>query len=83
MKEKTIKFNDSWCFAIVNGRLAEIYFKKKYGIYGHCYIKKREYNKTEQRMIDTDIKKCQFIFRKGYYFDKKRGTKTLSNPIKA
>ena len=26
-------------------------------------------------MIDSDIEKYQFVYRKGYYFDKKRGIK--------
>ena len=48
MKLKTKqKFNDGWCFAIVNGRLAEIHFDKKYGIYGHCYVKREKYSKRE------------------------------------
>jgi len=75
MDKKKVKFNDGWCFAIVNGRLAEIYFDKKYGIYGHCYVKKREYTKRERKMIDSDIKKYRFIYRKGYYINKKLGIK--------
>jgi len=59
----------SWCFAIVNGRLAEIFFdkKKKNGIWGHCYVKREKYSKAEQKMIDSDIKKCKFTYRKGNY----------------
>lgn len=75
MGKKKIRFNSGWCFAIVNGRLAEIYFDRKYGIYGHCYVKRKEYNKREQKMIDSDIKKCHFVYQKGYYIDKKRGIK--------
>jgi len=75
MKKATVKFNDGWCFAIVNGRLTEIYFKKKYGIYAHCYVKREEFNKREQRMIDSDVKRCQFIYAKGCYIDKMRGIK--------
>jgi hypothetical protein len=70
-KENDIKFNDGWCFAIVNGRLAEIHFKKDFGISGHCYIKRSEYStKREQKMIDADVKKCIFSYRKGFYYDK-------------
>ena len=77
MKLKTKqKFNDGWCFAIVNGRLAEIHFDKKYGIYGHCYVKREKYSKREQKMIDTDIKKCRFFYQKGYYIDKLTGVKS-------
>lgn len=75
MKKKSLKFNNGWCFAIVNGRLAEIYFDKKHGIYGHCYIKREEYDKREQKMIDSDIKKYKFVYRSGFYIDKKLGIK--------
>ncbi|MFA4890171.1 MAG: hypothetical protein WC587_00840 [Candidatus Paceibacterota bacterium] len=70
MKNNSVKFNDGWCFATVNGRLAEIYFDKKRGIFAHCYIDKKEYNKSEQKMIASDIKKYKFVYRNGYYFDK-------------
>lgn len=70
MKDQKVKFNSGWCFAIVNGCLAEIYFKEKYGIYAHGYIERKEFDKREQKMIDADIKKFQFSYRKGCYFDK-------------
>lgn len=41
-----------WCFAIINNKLAEIYFEKKKGkikIEGHCYVKKEEF-KTRAKM---------------------------------
>ncbi len=79
--EKKLKFNDGWCFAIINGRLAEISFHKKYGIYGHCYVRRGEYGKREQKMIDADIKKCRFIYRKGYYIDKLTGIKSKAPKI--
>lgn len=60
---------------IVNGRLAEIHFDKKYAI-AHCYVTREEYSKREQKMIDADIKKYRFIYRKGYYIDKLNGIKT-------
>lgn len=74
---KKVKYNDGWSFAKVNGRLAEIHFDKKYGVYAHCYVNRKEYNgKREQKMIDADIKKYQFIYRKGYYLDKLTGIKS-------
>lgn len=80
--KKEIKFNNGWCFAIINGRLAEIYFDEKAGPYAHCYIERKEYNKREQKMIDADIKKCQFSYRKGYYFDKLKKIKfKIKNPF--
>jgi len=61
----------SWCFAIVNNKLAEIYFEKKKGkpkIIGHCYIKKEDYKtKQEQKWIREDTAKYRFIYRKGKY----------------
>ena len=55
---------------MVNGRLAGIYFREKYGIYGHVYIKRGDYSKREHKMIDTDVKKFQFVYRNKSYFDK-------------
>lgn len=52
-----------------------IYFKKGVGIYGYCRVKREEYSKREQRMIDVDIKKYRFTYRKGYYFDQIKKTR--------
>lgn len=64
---------DGWCFAIVNNKLAEIFFEKKRGqthIYGHCYIKPEEYKtKREQMWIKADTSMYQFLFQKGKYKD--------------
>lgn len=62
----------SWCFAIVNNKLAEIYFdKKKSGqikIWGHCYVKKEDYkSKKEQKWIKEDTARCKFVYQKGKY----------------
>lgn len=70
-KEKTTKkYNDGWCFAIVNNRLAEIFFSSKEGIWAHAYVQKNEFSKKEQKMIDTDVKKYVFSYRKGVYREK-------------
>ena len=68
----------TWCFALVNGRLAEIYFNKtKKGIkfLGHCYVNKLEYEtKREQRWIEMDTVKHRFVYRNKEYkgaFDNK------------
>ena len=62
-----------WCFAIVNEKLAEIYFEKQRGktkILGHTYVKRGEYKtKKEQKYIDEDIAKFQFMYIKGTYKD--------------
>ena len=81
MGKKGTKFNSGWCFATMNGRLVEIYFNSKYGIYVHCYVERKEFNKRERKMIDSDIKKYQFAYRKGYYFDKLTGVKSKAPKI--
>jgi hypothetical protein len=82
-KKNNIKFNDGWCFAIVNSRLAEIHFKKGLGIWAHAFVKRSEYTtKREQKMIDTDIKKCVFSYQKGFYYDKIRKIKNKVPDIK-
>jgi hypothetical protein len=61
----------SWCFAILNGWLAEIYFKEtKRGnrIFAHCYVKESEYKtKHEQHMIKADTAKVKLVYRNGRY----------------
>ena len=69
----------SWCFAIINNRIAEIYFeknKKEVKFLGHCYVKESEYTLKEERdCIKKDIVKHRFTYRKGVY--KNRITKDL------
>ena len=61
----------SWCFGIVNNKLAEIYFekkKRKTRIIGHCYVKKEDYKtKQEQKWIAQDTKKVKVIYRDKKY----------------
>lgn len=43
-----------WSFAIINGKLAEIYFEKrkdKVKFLGHCYVKREEYDSQEEQKI--------------------------------
>lgn len=68
----------SWCFALINGRLAEIYFNKtKKGVkfLGHCYVEMSEYKtKREQKWIEMDTIKHRFVYRNKEYkgaFDNK------------
>lgn len=67
----------SWCFAIMNNRLAEIYFEKKKGkpeIIGHCYVEREEYEtKQEQKWIKGDTTKYRFVYKKGKYKRVKSG----------
>lgn len=61
----------SWCFGIVNNKLAEVYFEKskeRIKILGHCYIKEEEYKtKKEKRWITEDIKKVRLVYRNNKY----------------
>ncbi|OGJ43004.1 hypothetical protein A3B60_01050 [Candidatus Peregrinibacteria bacterium RIFCSPLOWO2_01_FULL_39_12] len=61
-----------WCFATINNRLAEIFFKKgktdSIKIFGHAYVNKSEYiSKKEQKWIAEDTRKLKFSYRKGNY----------------
>jgi len=64
-----------WSFAIVNNKLAEIFFDKdekgKAKIKGHCYVRRSEYKtKQEQKWIKEDTAKIKLNYRKGQYKDK-------------
>ena len=61
-----------WCFAIVNNKLAEIYFnEKKNGrikIWAHCFVANRDYKtKKEQQWIQEDTKRVRVTYRKKRY----------------
>ena len=75
VKRNNLKFKNGWVFALVNGRLAEIYSSSKFGIWAHSYIKRNEFSKEEQKIIDEDIKKYIFSYKKGLYYDKIRKLK--------
>lgn len=61
----------SWCFGLINNRLAEIYFEKnrnKIKLIGHCYVKKEDYKtKKEKQWIEEDTKKTRLVYRQGKY----------------
>ncbi len=64
-----------WCFAIINNKLAEIYFEKNNrGIkfLGHCFVKESEYRsmKEEKEWIKKDIARVQLAYREGNYRNK-------------
>ncbi len=73
----------SWCFATVNGKLAEIFFerqKEKLNILGHAYVKKSEYKtKKEKTWIENDARKFVLIYRNNAYEDLTNGDKYLSS----
>jgi len=61
-----------WCYALVNNRLAELFFESRKGkepkIRGYCLVKREEYKtKTEQRWIDWDTAKFRFSYRRGKF----------------
>lgn len=59
----------NWSFAIVNNRLAEIFFDEKTKkIFAHCYVDRKNYKtKQEQKTITEDIKKVRIMWRKKKY----------------
>jgi hypothetical protein len=63
-----------WCFAKVNGKLAEIYFEEKRGkneIYAHCFVDKKNYKtKTEKKWIEEDLKRVNLSFKNKKYTNK-------------
>ena len=70
-------FNMNWCFAIVNGRFAEIFFAKKRGksnFLGHAYVNKNEYKtKKEKEWIEKDTNKFKLFYRNSVYKDLTNG----------
>ena len=63
-----------WSFAIINGKLAEIFFDTERGgdpvMRGHCYVEKSEYKtKREQHWIESDTKEYRFTYRNKKYYD--------------
>ena len=74
-----------WCFATINGRLAEIFFEEKRDkpfINAHCYGKESEYpTKKEQQWIKRDTTRFQFKYRNKIYTNKVDGKKILSKPF--
>src|SRR3989338_6539153 len=60
-----------WCFALINGRLAEIFFEKKGKkvlLKGHCFVKEEEYKtKQEKTWIKKDTNQYQFRHKGGKY----------------
>ena len=56
-----------WVFAVINGRLSELFFDRKNGtpvILAHAYVKVSEYKtRREKRMIREDTKKHRFTYR--------------------
>lgn len=70
---------NGWCFAKVNNKLAEIFFERRRGkliFFGHCYVKRADYKtRRDQKWINSDIKKYDFIYKNKEYADRKTGEK--------
>ncbi len=57
----------SWCFAVVNHRLAEIYFENG-RVWGHCLVRRSEFKlKKEREWIEKDTKKYKLKYAGGKY----------------
>ncbi len=61
-----------WCFATINNRLGEIYFKKKNNgqtkFLGHCYVKKEDFmTKEELIAFEKDTKKFKIVYKNKKY----------------
>jgi len=68
-----------WAYALVNGRLADIYFEKGKGtkaIFGHGYLDKikSRWSKEDKALMKKDIQKNRFTYRKGKYYPAKSTT---------
>ena len=64
----------NWCFAKINGRLAEVYFdteENKSEIKGHCYVSLDEYTtRQELKLVKKDTELYQFSYRNKIYRQK-------------
>jgi hypothetical protein len=61
----------NWCFAIINNRLAEVFFekkKRKINFLGHYYIKEDEYKSLkEKKWIKEDTANTILVYRNKQY----------------
>ncbi len=61
----------TWSFALVNNKLAEVFFERKRGkniFLGHAYVKESEYTtKKEKRWIKEETARVRLIYRNGEY----------------
>lgn len=75
MVSSTIQDKDGtsgWCFALLNSKLAEIFFLKNEDgqatIYAHCHVKKEDYTtKKERAWIEKDISRFRATYRREKY----------------
>lgn len=69
VEEDTFPNGFNWCFAIINGSLAELYFDPKTReLWGHFYTKESSYKtKKEKEYIREDTKNVRFSYRNKTY----------------
>lgn len=74
-----------WAFAIINSRLAEVYFEKngdKTLVKGHCYVNGDDYRtQQEKKWIKTDAKKYRFTYRNKEYINQFTRQKVSTLPF--
>lgn len=60
-----------WSFALVNNRLAEIFFEKSDNgmeLWGHAYVEPKDFKSLEeQRWIEKDTKRLRLVYKNGSY----------------
>jgi hypothetical protein len=60
-----------WSFALVNSKLAEVFFERKRGkniFLGHAYVKESEYTTNKEKgWIKKDTARVRLVYRKGEY----------------
>ncbi len=73
----------SWAFALVNNKLAELYFERRgktIRMGGYCHVERSEFiTRKELGEIDFDTKKYQLSYRNGRYRDNLSGKIFVSN----
>jgi hypothetical protein len=61
-----------WSFAMVNNRLAEVYFDRKgrgVHFWGHCFVDRDDFKtKKEQKEIEMDTRRVILSYKGGKYF---------------
>ena len=61
----------SWCFGLVNNRLAEIFYKRNKSVVtymGHAFVKKTDYtSKREKEWIVKDTARIRLTYENGVY----------------
>lgn len=60
----------NWCFGLVNGKLAEVFFNegKRPRPYAYCHVKKEDYKtKEEQKWIEKDTKHVNLLYKNGKF----------------